>query len=148
VLFRGGFERGLIATWWVALYCAAVAWIHPEVQVLQIVTLVLILLGTGTLTLAWLITTWVWTRRPMLRAAMQVVTAGSTVVAGVFGAAFWYRDSQSADAAYFAQGMLLAAALMALSLLVMRASRGAWARADLHALFSPARERLMHETRI
>lgn len=141
-LFTQGLRRGSFALWWLAMAVAAILWTRPHVNALQILVPAAILMAGGALSLACLLSVWVWVRRRFWREIAQLLTAGVSAAGTVIGAAFWYAGAKTADAAYCAQGLLGALALAVLSIVVVSASTRAWRRADLHALFSPSRDRL------
>jgi hypothetical protein len=145
MFFVEALRLGAINLWWVALAGIAMAWVRPQAPWMQLVAPTALLLAGGVLCLACLIATWPWTQRPFWRAAAQVATAGTTTAASVLGAAYMYSNVTSADTSWLALSLLAAAAMVALSLMLVWASRGAWARADLHAVFAPSRARTSWE---
>jgi hypothetical protein len=145
LLFAEGLRRGLLALFWPLAGGAVVLWFNPQIELMQILVVTCILWAGGALSLAWLLAIWVWLRSPFWRGLAQALVAGGSSAAAVIGAAAWYQNSAGAGGAHAAQGLLAAACAAVLSLLVVWAANRAWQRADLHALFSPSRQRISVE---
>lgn len=146
LLYAEGLRRSLFSVAWLVTASAALLWFHAELELMQVAVPAAILWAGGAVSLACLLSISVWLRSPLLRVAAQVVTAAGSSVAGVLAAAYWYQDSWYPDlattnGAHVLQGLLTAAFVWALSLLVVWAANRSWARADLHELFAPARQR-------
>ncbi len=146
VLFAQGLRRGMFTLGWLVFAVALMLWLHPKVQMLQVVVPAAMLWAGGALSLACLLSVRVWVRRPFWQSVAQALTAGGSAAGTVIGAAFWYAGAPSADATYYSQGLLAALALVLLSVSIVWVSAGAWRRADIHVLFSPSRDRLSGRT--